>query len=312
MSLHPGAKVASLRGILASPCHRAPFEDFPAGDNPSAIACPVCGRSFPKQDGVFDLRAQQDAPGVAASFEHQWRRYGRGEFERATLYSADRTAELDAFLSAFGCEAQMMRGRWVLDAGCGSGRLAQTIGTLGANVVAFDLTSSVIAAQACNPLPNVHYLRADLIQPPLLAHKFDFVWSAGVLHHTGAAGRGFRQLAQLVAPGGRMAVWLYSARRRSAFLMARRILPFAARLPEQKALALCLALALPIYLAGWMAPIVGRRRLSLATIRFGLYDSLTPRFQSRHTAEEVMGWFRAEGFSRLRQWSEVGVSGVRE
>lgn len=302
---------ASLRGILASPCHRAPFPELVAGASPPTIACPVCGRRFVKSGAAYDLRLSESATSVAASFEHQWRRYDRGDFERTTLYGADPQADLESFLSAFGCGPEALRGRWVLDAGCGSGRLAQTLGALGANVVGLDLTSSVIAAAARNLLPNVHYLRADLMRPPFAAQSFDFVWSIGVLHHTGAADRGFRQLAGLVAPGGRLAVWLYSARRPSPFLAIRRLLPFAPCLREERAMALCRALALPIYLAGWMAPMVGRKRLALATIRFGLYDSLTPRYQSRHTAEEVSGWFREAGFSGLRLWSEVGVSGVR-
>ena len=45
--------------------------------------------------------------------------------------------------------------------------------------------------------------------------------------------------------------------------------------------------------------------------RFGLYDSLPPRYQSRHTEREVRDWFANNGFVQIKKWSELGLSGER-
>jgi len=303
--------VRRLDAILASPCHRAPLVKLAATRHRDRRTCAVCGRGFALGGAVGDLRLTPDGNGVGDSFDRQWRRYHRGDFERESLYGAGPESELEGFLGAFACGREDLRGRWILDAGCGSGRLAQSLGRLGANVVAIDLIDSLAMTGAANRLPNVHYLQADLMHPPFVPRSFDLVWSAGVLHHTGAPRRGLQRLAELVAPGGALAVWLYSARRFSPFLAMRTLMPWVRWLPERELMRLCRWLAVPLFVAGRFAPLWGRRAPGLATVRFGLYDSLSPRYQSRHSAAEVMEWFRGCGLVQCRVWGEVGVAGVK-
>ncbi|HLH78339.1 MAG TPA: class I SAM-dependent methyltransferase [Candidatus Binataceae bacterium] len=296
----------SFVDLLASPCHRARLAS--AGEG-GPLKCTTCGRLFGAHHGVYDLRIAKTSE-IAFSFDHQWRRYHQGDFERATLYGADSAAEVANFLRAMDCVPEAIHGRWILDAGCGSGRLAKSLAELGANVVGLDLSGEVRRLGVSAP-SNLNFVQADLMHPPFWAGSFDMVWSMGVLHHTGAPRRGFEQLASLVAPGGSLAVWVYSARRRSVFLGLRRWLPMARGLPEAQMRRLCGWLAWPLFMGGVLAPLVGRKPLSLATIRFGLYDSLGPRYQSRHSTEEVLDWYRALGFSQMRVWSAVGVCGTR-
>jgi len=297
----------SFVDLLASPCHRARLAAV-GGDEP--LKCTACGRMFSAHNGVYDLRLSKTSD-VASSFDHQWRRYHQGDFERTTLYGADAAAEMAGFMRAMDCGPEAIRGRWILDAGCGSGRLAKSLAELGANVVGLDL-SGEIRRLGSSASDNLNFVQADLMHPPFAPGSFDLVWSMGVLHHTGAPRRGFEQLAGLVAPGGSLAVWLYSSGRRSIFLALRRWLPMARGLPEAQMRRLCGWLAWPLFIGGVLAPLMGRKPLSLATIRFGLYDSLGPRYQSRHSTEEVLDWYRAAGFSQMRVWSALGVCGDRE
>ena len=55
----------------------------------------------------------------------------------------------------------------------------------------------------------MHFLRGDLLSPPLKLDSFDAAISIGVLHHTPCTRRTFDQVARLVKPGGRFYVWLY-------------------------------------------------------------------------------------------------------
>ena len=150
------------------------------------------------------------------------------------------------------------------------------------------------------------------MHPPLRAGTFDCVWSAGqvLVHHRGAAA-GVRQAGRALyyrrPPRGLALLG-------GAFLALSRNAPSAAVHASDAGACgggALPVLALPLYLAGSFAPLFGRRRLPLGTVRFGLYDSLTPRYQSRHTEREVRDWFADNGFVQVRKWSELGLSGER-
>jgi SAM-dependent methyltransferase len=99
------------------------------------------------------------------------------------------------------------RGR-ALVVGCGLGDDAEHVATLGFTTVAFDVSPTAIAtAQRRFPGSAVEYLAADLLSPPQgWAGAFDLVVEVFTLQVlTGAARRtAFAQLAQLLAPGGRL------------------------------------------------------------------------------------------------------------
>jgi SAM-dependent methyltransferase len=58
----------------------------------------------------------------------------------------------------------------------------------------------------------VHIVQSDLLRPPFRPEAFDYVWSAGVLHHMLETESGFGSIANLVKPGGRIYIWIYSNR----------------------------------------------------------------------------------------------------
>ena len=87
--------------------------------------------------------------------------------------------------------------------------LSAAIGEFGCDVYACDLSPSVhYAARYFKEFP-VTYFQANLMQPPIRPATFDVVYCAGVLHHTPNTRFTFERVAETVAPGGRMFVWLY-------------------------------------------------------------------------------------------------------
>jgi hypothetical protein len=89
-------------------------------------------------------------------------------------------------------------------------------------------------------------------------------------------------------------------------------------LPGPALLLLSYLLAIPIFwaakpYAAWtqsrgyaVAP-----KQSVQAVAFGLYDTLSPRYQTRHTDDEVAGWFTESGFSQLVQTGLIGFSGTK-
>jgi SAM-dependent methyltransferase len=109
----------------------------------------------------------------------------------------------------------LSQGMRVLDAGCGTGEallwLRDAVSPGGA-VVGIDLAAAhVSAARAgCSDTSSssaqVMVLQADVMHPPLAPRNFDLVWSVNTINHLREPLAGVRALADLLRPGGRIAV----------------------------------------------------------------------------------------------------------
>src|SRR5436305_1158510 len=105
-----------------------------------------------------------------------------------------------------------LRGRTLLDAGCGNGELTRSMAEYGLEVVGMDFSRSVEGArrrlverlyEKTPPVAHrVHYLQGNVLELPLLPASFDFVHSSGVLHHTPSTERAFRSVSRALKPGG--------------------------------------------------------------------------------------------------------------
>ncbi|TPW16788.1 MAG: methyltransferase family protein, partial [Elusimicrobia bacterium] len=121
-------------------------------------------------------------------FAWEWKRYP------GSLKEDERV-----FLEECQLRASDFKGKRVLDAGCGMGRYALVALSLGAEVVAVDLSESLLRlAESAPRHPGLHVVQGDLLRPPFKAGLFDIVYSHGVLHHTSDANRAFRAVAALV------------------------------------------------------------------------------------------------------------------
>lgn len=284
------------------------------------LFCPECSRTFALIEGI--PRMVQDLgemKTVAESFGFQWRKYFESRFEEQTLYGRTAEQEIKYFLSSMGISKEDIEGKRILDAGCGCGKLTRMLGELGAReVVGVDISeAAVVAYEHCRSLPNVHIIRADIFDLPFGQGTFDYVWSNGVIHHTPNARLAHERLSLMVKNGGKMYIWVYSKEtnpfRFTVDVLRRlRIIP---RLSGGALFLFCRVIALPSYAALSLYRLVGKfRPLRPKTIRdaskarsrsykeicFTWFDTLSPEFDSRHTLDEVIGWFRDQGFRGIR------------
>jgi SAM-dependent methyltransferase len=219
-------------------------------------------------DGMHRYRIRQGIPrfvpvsNYADNFGLQWNHFSRTQLDSHSGHpiSASR------FWKATGWSADVLKDRWVLDAGCGAGRFAEVALSAGANVVALDYSSAV---DACfNNLkhhPNLHVVQGDLYALPFVPESFSFVYSLGVLQHTPDVARAFAALPPCLAAGGQLCVDYYEKSLKSRLLPKYWLRPITKRLPK------------PTLFAGLERLVPGLLRVSRAVGRTPLAGGLLQR-----------------------------------
>lgn len=319
----------SLLPLLACPVcggelKFAALDQYPRHDGEvesGTLACASCRAAFPIRDGIPRLRPPEDVPADAAktreSFGWEWLRY-----------PGSRPVDEPTFLEETMLPRESFAGKLVLDAGCGMGRYSAVALALGAEVVAVDMSDSLIrVAEAARTNPKLHPVEGDLLRPPLRKGIFDVAYSQGVLHHTSDTHAAFKAVAALVKPGGLLSVWLYGKAGRYADFATNPIRPgrewivahrrlawwvvllrhlfsdfvrvFTTRLPVPVTYALCYPLtvlgAVPglKYLTFSVDPDFQARLIEN-------FDWVSPPYQWHHTKEELTSWYAEEGFTVLK------------
>ena len=279
--------------------------------------CSSCGQVYPSQRGVARFVPAED---YAGSFGFQWQRYARTQLDDAT----SRQSEID-FARKAGFAPDQLRGKLVLDVGCGMGRFAEVATRWGARVIGIDL--SVAAEVAARNLADRDFcaLQADVFQLPFAPESFDYIYSIGVLHHTPDCERAVKVLPRLLKPGGVLAVWLYSGYNKwYRFSDIYRRYTHRMR-PET--LHGILKVAVPVLNSVdrglRVIPVVGRPTAGLVHYLLPVnrnpnpawrvldtFDWYSPEYQSKHTYEQVFRWFESCGLENVRVLEEpIAVSG---
>ncbi len=252
-----------------------------------------------------------DQTRTKAAYGLQWNRFRivRPDEDRATFRNRTGLSDSD------------LRAALVLDAGCGMGRYVRVAAELGARVVGIDLSAAVAAARDLTAnLPGVGLVRGDLLRPPFEAGTFDHIYSLGVLDHTPNPRAAFLALARLLRPGGRIVIWVYPREKPALERVIQIHRAVSTRLP----LGLLVALShLTAPLGGWKRRLLASRwrpvarlgvALNVLTIGVSMHpdpevrvcdtlDWYAPRFLSRHTPEEVRGWFTDAGLVEITDLS---------
>ncbi|HEY2786242.1 MAG TPA: class I SAM-dependent methyltransferase [Fimbriiglobus sp.] len=132
-----------------------------------------------------------------------------------------------------------LRGKSVLDFGCGHGMATVVLARAGANVTAFDLSPGYVAEAKARTAANgvrAAFVVADGERLPYRDEFFDAVWGCAILHHLHLP-TAARELNRVLKPGG-VAAFCEPWGGNPMLALARRFLPYPGkhRTPDERPL----------------------------------------------------------------------------
>jgi len=305
-----------LLELLRCPHCRGNLQRLEIGD----LKCQECGRSIPVVRDIPRFVNDEDFDGsgaagrTRASFGYEWTHFNDWKPSSETFGD---------YFSNF--DLEWLRGRTVLDAGCGMGRHARQIAPFADTVVAVDFSNAINeAARNVADQANVQCVQGDLTRLPVADNTFDFVFSMGVLHHIADTSGTLWGLVRALKPGGRLRLYLYWKRTGFAgallwlVALARTV---TVRLPFPLLRVLCWLLSV-----GLMAGVVLPYRLLLTlgvdvkdTWPLSVYtkypfnvlyndqfDRFSAPIEKRYSEAEVAALLESAGLREVRVFSRFG------
>ena len=161
----------------------------------------------------------------------------------------------------------LLRGKRVLEIGCGLGSHAQLMSEAGCNLTCIDLTDRAVEntrrrLDLCGLPADVR--RMDAEKMGFADGEFDFVWSWGVIHHSAHTERILEQVYRVLKPGGEFRFMVYHRPSLSGLYSLGRGF-FAGKFFQ----GMSAAQVLSFYTDGYLARFYTRRELRDFLLRFG-------------------------------------------
>jgi len=188
------------------------------------LVCPG-GCHFPVVDGIPRFVTSDH---YASAFGTQWNIFRQTQLDSYTKQPIFETR----LTRALGSSLETLRGRSVLEPGCGAGSFTELLLAAGANVFACDLSSAVTANYANHGNAHNYFVcQADIENLPVAPASFDYVVCLGVVQHTPNPEQTILALARSVKPGGMLVIDHYGPN--YPYPLSRRILrPLLLSLPS--------------------------------------------------------------------------------
>lgn len=291
------------------------------------LECAPCSQSFPIVNGIPRFVPTQD---YAASFGLQWNRFRLEQIDSDNL---TRQSER-RFYSETEWTPEWMKGKWLLEVGCGSGRFLEVASRTSAQVVGVDLSIAVDAArQTLASRPNVHLVQASIYELPFRREAFDGCYCIGVIQHTPDPARSLQALPSVLQPGGRIAVAVYERRPWTRFHGKYLLRPITRRMNARLLLFLVrlfMPVLFPLTDVLFRIPKLGRvfrfcipvanyvekpdlswrQRYRWAVL--DTFDMLSPAYDQPMTESEVVAALGAAGIGGVKRLDNIGVNIVGE
>ncbi len=275
---------------------------------------------------------------TAKSFSDKWHENPNAFYEETLREGSDTQSWIlnrNGFSRAEDLRGFLSNKRRILDAGCGNGRVTMLLRRLSdpavSEVVGIDLVAAHIARENLAAETNVRFAQKDLLGDLSDLGSFDFIYCQEVLHHTADPRRSFDNLCTLLAPGGEIAIYVYKQKAPVREFVDDFVRDRISSLSYDQALEHCRAItdlgrALADAKLEVTVPAVpllgidaGRYDVQRFLYHFFMkcywnpgmsyeenvavnYDWYHPQIATRHTLEEVKGWFSENGLEVVQQF----------
>jgi SAM-dependent methyltransferase len=279
-----------------------------------ALRCTRCDIEYPIRNGIPRFVPPDN---YASGFGLQWNRFRTTQLDSRTGLRISR----ERFFRQTGWDPAALRGRLVLDVGCGAGRCAEVAVSCGARVVALDYSSAVDACQAnLAGHEDVLAVQGDIRRLPFAPGTFDYIYCFGVLQHTPDPAEAFLALPSLLKAGGSIAIDVYPRLALNLLWPKYWLRPLTRRLEPNRlahVVETMVPVALPMsrvlgrvpFLGRWLRHAVpvanyeGVYPLSDEQLRewavLDTFDMLAPAHDHPQSAATVQSWFEAAGLNDI-------------
>ena len=277
-------RIDYLTSVMQSPCHGEPIER--AG---SVLVCSSCRREFSRTDGVWQAFWPHDridnptdvTEKVKAFYEETpFPNYDEHDSVRSLIEKARRGAYARAL------DRSIPYNTRVLEVGCGTGQLSNFLGISCRRVIGADLCLNSLRLgekfRQQHGLDRVSFVQMNLFRPVFKPAQFDVILCNGVLHHTADPYGGFQGLLPLLKPGGHIVIGLYNTYGRLMTDTRRKFFHFTGHRLK------------------WVDPILRSIKRGNAQARAWFADQYCHPHESKHTIDEVLGWFDKNNIQFVR------------
>lgn len=178
-------------------------EDTATGEiTEGTLACPQGHTTAPIVRGIPRFVGSDS---YAANWGFQWKRFDRIQIDTVMRNDLSR----DRFYKTTGWPPRM-EGQRILEVGCGAGRFTQLALETGADVVSFDLSSSVDVALRNNQGQSRWVVfQGSIYDIPVQENSFDKIFCMGVLQFCPDVEGAFRSMLPFLRSGGEIVIDVY-------------------------------------------------------------------------------------------------------
>jgi SAM-dependent methyltransferase len=295
---------------LVNPKTKAPFSEVEGGLKDSQ------GFFVPYKNGAYRMTGDEN---YTDNFGFQWNKFTKTQIDRESVTSSQSKTR---FFAQTGWDKEDLSDESMLEVGSGAGRFSQVVlDYTKATLYSVDYSNAVEANFKNNGHHGnrLHLFQGSIYELPFQPGSFDKVFCFGVLQHTPDVKKSVQCLAEMVKPGGELAVDFYPIRGWwTKFHIKYLLRPYTKKMSNEKLLA---KIERNI---GWMIKTttffnkIGIGRLTnrfipicdiKATLPPGLskqelrewcildtFDMFSPEYDQPQRLKTVEGWFRELGF----------------
>ena len=287
------------------------------------LECARCGSSYVVTAGIPRFI---NTDNYAASFGYQWNQFKSEQIDsiNGTRLSTER------FYSETEWTPDWLKGKWILDVGCGAGRFLDVASKNDCEVVGIDLSNATDAAKkTLAGRKNVHLVQGSIYELPFRDEVFDGVYCIGVIQHTPDPQKSWHSLPRVLKKGGRIAITAYELKRWTLLNAKYLIRPITKRLDKRilfGGIRGLMPVLFPLTEVAFRIPYFGRlfmhaipvanyvneRQLNIRQryhwAVMDTFDMLSPQYDQPQTQDRATRALVAEGIKEVRRLNNPGLN----